>query len=206
MKTDEVFELPEQIWNDIKVPTTKEYRKFRSSGIIKIGDDELVGDCTLSKMLYERMLCGHYNQNKIDAFRDLLESTSNRVIVFYNFDAELRAIEDVCLELDRPTSIVNGHERDLACYEQYDDTVVIVQYQAGAMGLNLQSANRIVYFTPPLSCELYSQSKKRIHRIGQNQPCFYYRLMCDKSIEERIYKTLERGIDYTDKLFEKDVE
>ena len=124
----------------------------------------------------------------------------------YNFDAELRAIEDVCLELDKPTSIVNGHERDLALYEEYDDTVVIIQYQAGAMGLNLQKANRIVYFTPPLSCENYMQSKKRIHRIGQKQTCFYYRLICDHSIDERIYRSLERGIDYTDKLFEKDVE
>ena len=206
MKTDEVFELPEQIWNDVKIPTTKEYKNFRKSGIVTVGDDELVGDCTLTKMLYERMLCGHYNQNKISTFRDLLESTSNRVIVFYNFDAELREIENVCLELDRPTSIVNGHERDLYCYEQYDDAVVIVQYQAGSMGLNLQASNRIVYFTPPLSCELYAQSKKRIHRIGQQQTCFYYRLICESSIEKRIYNSLERGIDYTDKLFEKDVD
>lgn len=206
MKTGDVFELPEQVWNDIKVPATKEYKKFRKSGIVEIGNTELIGDCTLTKMLYERMLCGHFNQAKIEAFRDLLESTSNRVIVFYNFDAELRAIEDVCLELDKPTSIVNGHERDLSCYDQYDDAVVIVQYQAGAMGLNLQAANRIVYFTPPLSCELYAQSKKRIHRIGQKQTYFYYRLICESSIENRIYKSLERGEDYTDKLFEKDVE
>lgn len=203
MKTEEVFELPEQIWNDIKIPTTKEYKKFKRDSIVTVGDDELVGDCTLTKMLYERMLCGHYNQQKIDAFRDLLESTSNRVIVFYNFDAELRAIEDVCILLNKPTSIVNGHERDLAMYEEYDDAVVIVQYQAGSMGLNLQAANRIVYFTPPLSCETYAQSKKRIHRIGQTQTCFYYRLICENSIEERIYKTLARGEDFTNKLFEE---
>lgn len=206
MKTDEVFELPEQIWNDINVEPTKEYKKFRKSGIVAIGETELVGDCTLTKMLYERMLCGSYNKEKIEALRDLLESTSNRVIVFYNFDAELRAIEDVCIELDKPTSFVNGHERDLSCYEQYNDAVIIVQYQAGAMGLNLQKSNRIVYFTPPLSCEFYMQSKKRIHRIGQNQTCFYYRLICNGSIENKIYKALERGVDYTDKLFEKGVD
>ena len=205
MKTDEVFELPEQVFNDIEIPTIKEYNKFRKSGIVTVGDNELVGDCTLTKMLYERMLCGHYNQQKIEALRDMLESTSDRVIVFYNFDAELRAIEDVCIELDKPTSFVNGHQRDLTCYEQYNDAVIIVQYQAGAMGLNLQKSNRIVYFTPPLSCEFYMQSKKRIHRIGQKSTCFYYRLICNGSIENKIYKSLERGIDYTDKLFEKEI-
>lgn len=205
MKTDEVFELPEQIWNDIEIPTINEYKKFRKSGIVTVDGTELVGDCTLTKMLYERMLCGSYNKDKIEALRDLLESTSDRVIVFYNFDAELRAIEDVCIELDKPTSFVNGHQRDLTCYEQYNDAVIIVQYQAGAMGLNLQKSNRIVYFTPPLSCEFYMQSKKRIHRIGQKSTCFYYRLICDKSVEQKIYKSLERGIDYTDKLFEKEI-
>ena len=205
MKTDEVFELPDQVFNDVPIKTTTEYKKFRKSGIVTVGSDELVGDCTLTKMLYERMLCGHYNQQKIEALRDMLESTSDRVIVFYNFDAELRAIEDVCIELDKPTSFVNGHQRDLTCYEQYNDAVIIVQYQAGAMGLNLQKSNRIVYFTPPLSCEFYMQSKKRIHRIGQKSTCFYYRLICNGSIENKIYKSLERGIDYTDKLFEKEI-
>lgn len=206
MKTDEVFELPDQVFNDISIRSSAEYKKFKRDSIVTVGSDELVGDCTLTKMLYERMLCGSYNKEKIEALRDLLESTSDRVIVFYNFDAELRAIEDVCIELNKPTSFVNGHERDLSMYEEYDDTVIIVQYQAGAMGLNLQKSNKIVYFTPPLSCEFYMQSMKRTHRIGQTQTCFYYRLICENSVEKRIYKALERGVDYTDKLFEKDVE
>ena len=72
------------------------------------------------------------------------------------------------------------------------------------MGLNLQKANKIIYFTPPLSSELFEQSKKRIHRIGQNRPCFYYYLTCEKSIEEKIYETLGKRKDYTDALFEMD--
>ena len=72
------------------------------------------------------------------------------------------------------------------------------------MGLNLQKANKIIYFTLPLSSELFEQSKKRIHRIGQDRPCFYYILMCRNSIEERILKTLEMRQDYTEALFEKD--
>ena len=72
------------------------------------------------------------------------------------------------------------------------------------MGLNLQKANKIIYFTPTLSSELFEQSKKRIHRIGQDKPCFYYLLK--SGIEYRIYNTLEMRKDYTDKLFEEDVD
>lgn len=202
LKTDEVFDLPEQIHQTIKVNTTKEYRTFKKDSIITIGDVELVGDTTLTKMLYERQLCGQYNEEKIKAFSDLLESTENRLIVFYNFTAELEALKQVLKPLERPYSFVNGSAKDLLAYEQESDSVTFIQYQAGAMGLNLQKANKIVYFTPPLSSELFEQSKKRIHRIGQNKTCFYYYLTCKNSIELKIYATLKMRKDYTEALFE----
>ena len=69
------------------------------------------------------------------------------------------------------------------------------------MGLNLQKANKIIYFTLTDKSELFEQSKKRIHRIGQESPCFYYILMCKGSVEEVILKTLEMRKDFTDELF-----
>lgn len=203
-KSEEVFDLPDQIFQDIRMPTTKEYRKFQKEKIITVDGKELVGDTSLTAMLYERMLCGSYNQNKLDAFRDLLESTNGRLIVFYNFNAELDALRAIANDLNRPHGAVNGDERNLKPYEEAENSITFVQYQAGSKGLNLQLANRVVYFTPTLSCENWMQSQKRIHRIGQDKTCFYYRLTCRNSIEERIYASLQRGVDYTDKLFEKE--
>lgn len=202
MASDEVFELPDQTFIDIKINTTKEYRKFRKDCIVEVDGIELVGDTTLTKMLYERQLCGQCNKEKLAAFEDLMTSTNDRLIVFYNFTAELDAMKHICDALGRAYSIVNGQNKDLYAYEQKDDSVTFLQYQAGAMGLNLQQANKIIYFTPPLSSELYEQSKKRIHRIGQEKPCFYYKLTCKGSIEEKIYRTLKMRKDYTEALFE----
>ena len=222
LKTDEVFDLPEQIHQTIKVNTTKEYRKFRKDCIVTVGGTyiedcgqsfhgdtklvggtELVGDTTLTKMLYERQLCGQYNKSKLEAFRDLVESTNDRLIVFYNFNRELDILVDQ-LDASVHISVVNGQRKDLQIYDEYDDSITFIQYQAGAMGLNLQKANKIVYFTPPLSSELFEQSKKRIHRIGQEKPCFYYYLTCKNSIEEKIYKTLAMRKNYTEALFEQE--
>lgn len=199
MKSDEVLNLPTQNFIDIKVPESKEYKHFKKHGIVKFDDVELVGDTTLTKLLYSRMLCGAYNQDKIKAFIDLIDSTDDRVIVFYNFNNEL---ESILRHIEKPYSVVNGKVKDLYHYENSNDSVTFIQYQAGAMGLNLQKANKIIYFSPPLSSELFEQSKKRIHRIGQEQPCFYYRLKC--GIEHRIYDTLAMRRDYTDALFEAD--
>ena len=203
MKTEEVIDLPEQIHQTIKVPTTKEYRTFKRDCIVTVDDSELVGDTTLTKMLYERQLCGQYNPAKLQAFHDLVESTNDRLIVFYNFWDELSELENIVCEYARPYSVVNGNGRDLESYEEKENSITFIQYQAGAMGLNLQKANKIIYFTPPLSSELFEQSKKRIHRVGQSKPCFYYYLTCKGSIEEKIYKTLEMRKDYTEFLFEE---
>ena len=221
MKTEEVFDLPNQTFIKQFVPTTKEYWKFVKDCIIEINtlnliefeDDsdfygkdvtpriELIGDTSLTKRLCERQLCSQYNPHKIAAFKELLESTQDRLIVFYNYDAELEVLKKVCRSLDRPISEVNGHCKDLTAYNQEDNSVILCQYQAAAKGLNLQKANKIIYFSLTDKCEDWMQSQKRIHRIGQDKPCFYYVMMCKGSVEERIMEALEHGVDYTDELF-----
>lgn len=203
LKTDEVFDLPLQTFQTIRIPASKEYRIFRKDRVIQMGEVELVGDSTLKRMLYERMLCSTYSDAKLKAFTDLLESTEDRLVVFYNFTEEWYKMAEICDELGKPSAVVNGQLKHPEVLEK-DGAVLFVQYQAGAMGLNLQKANKIIYYSLPLSSELYEQSKKRIHRIGQNKPCFYYLLICKGTIEEKIMATLEMRKDYTEKLFEKD--
>ena len=203
LKTSEIFDLPPQTFNEIRISATAEYKKFRKNKIVKIDGQTLIGDTSLTELLYCRQLCGAYNPEKLAAFADLLQSTNDRFIVFYNFNAELDVLKSICKSLNRPTSEVNGHVKDLTAFEQCDNAVLFGQYQSAAMGLNLQQANKIIYFTPPLSSELYEQSKKRTHRIGQEKPCFYYQLICKNSVEIDIYKTLSERRDYTDTLFKK---
>ena len=226
LKTEEVMDLPDQVNERVYVMPSKEYLQFRKDRIVEVHtgvydhlidhdfegktyDDlhELVGDTVLTKLLYERELCGQYSKDKLSAFLDLVESTNDRLIVFYNFTAELMAMQRILMsnkvEVKR-FSLVNGEIKALKNYESREDSITFIQYQAGAMGLNLQKACRIIYFTPTLSSELYEQSKKRIHRIGQKSTCFYYHLIVRGSVEERIYENLRMRKDYTEALFKAD--
>lgn len=203
MKTDEVFELPQQIEQEVKIANTKDYKKFKKDRIITINDTELIGDTSLTKMLYLRQLASQYNSHKIAALKDILESTDDRVIVFYNFNKELEILKQLAAKLEKPISIVNGDIKDLDSFNEYENSITLVQYQAGAMGLNLQLSNKIIYFSLPLQSELFEQSKKRIHRIGQERTCFYWYLITENSIEEQIYQTLKERRDFTNKLFEE---
>lgn len=208
MKSDEFgIDLPDQQDITIRVKPSPDYKRFMKHRYLQMPDGtELVGDTSLTSRLYARMLCGQYNKEKLAAVKDLIESTEDRLIIFYNFTAEMEALRDLCINMLRPVSIVNGKTKDLRAYEKDPDSITLIQYQAGAYGLNLQKARRVIYFTLPESSELFEQSRKRIHRIGQDKKCFYYIPICTGSIETRILQTLKERKDYTDALFKKDFE
>ena len=224
MKTADVIELPEQTEQKIFFKVTQAYKYFIKNSYImldtlnmcKFKDDsdyygtdvtprvELVGDNSLTKMLYARQLCGQWHKEKLEGLRDLVESTEDRLIIFYNFTAELEAMQKKLADLNRPYSVMNGSKKDLTAYDQADDSITFIQYQAGAMGGNYQKANKIIYFTLPLgkgSCDMWEQSKKRIHRIGQAKPCFYYYLLVKGTVEEKNLAALKEGKELTDELF-----
>lgn len=203
MKTEDVFDLPEQLHYIVNVDKTKWYDMFKKDNLFIHEDEDIeyIGDTSLTRLLYMRKLCGVHNYNKLEKLKEMLESTEDRLIIFYNFKDECKAIETMCKQLQKPVSIVNGSIKDLKNYDEHSNSVTLVQYQAGAMGLNLQKANKIIYFSLPLSSELFEQSKKRTHRLNQTRTCFYYYILTDDSIELDILETLKERKDFTDELF-----
>lgn len=192
------LDLPKQNFYWQTVPAEKEYRVFEKNLVVEKDGETITGDTPLVEMLRLRQLC--CTNTKIDALVDMIEGTQDRVVVFYNFTEEMNRIKDKIK--DRPFSFINGEGVDLDAYNQYSNTVVFCQYQTGAYGHNLQLANKMIFFSPPLSNEQFEQAKKRIHRIGQKEVCFYWRMKTKGTIEEKIYQTLQMRQDYTVKLFE----
>lgn len=143
MKTEEVIELPEQTEQKIFLKITNEYKFFikhnylelDTRNLVRFKDDsdfegedvtprvELIGDNSLTKTLYCRQLCGQWHKEKLEAFRDLLESTEDRLIVFYNFNEELTRLRKICESLNREVSFVNGSGRSMYAYECVDNSV-----------------------------------------------------------------------------------
>lgn len=224
MTTDDAgIELPTKNMIQVKTKPSTVYHKFLKKGVVSIDtgtlgefeldsdfwgsnesyERELIGDTSLTRRLYSRQLCGLYNPARYEAFRDLLNSTDNRLIVFYNFTEEMERMKRMVEGMNRPVSVLNGETKDLTAYDYKADSVTFIQYQAGAMGGNFQKANKIIYFSLPEGWELWEQSQKRIHRIGQERPCFYYLLICPGTVEEDILATLNLRKEYSDELFKK---
>lgn len=202
MKTDDVLDLPQQRFIDVPIVKSKFYKTFEKDGYVDIEGIEHVSKTPVQNMLILRQLCN--SKEKLDMLKTLLESTNDRVIIFYNFDIELKLLQQYISKLKRPMSFINGHEKNLNCYNNNDDSITLVQYQSGSAGVNLQLANKMIYYSPPVKSDFYEQSKKRIHRIGQESSCTYWKLITSNSIEQKIYNTLDLKRDYNDALFRRD--
>ena len=224
MTTDDAgIDLPKRNFVPVRTPPAKEYWKFWRERVVSINtttlqefeldsdfwgsnedaERELIGDTSLTRRLYARQLCGLYNPNRYKAFRELVESTEDRLIVFYNFTEEMERMKGIVKAMNRPVSIQSGEVKDLGAYNFRPNSVTFIQYQAGARGGNFQKANKIIYFSLPESWELWEQSQKRIHRMGQERPCFHYWMICPGTVEESIYSTLQQRKNYNDELFRK---
>lgn len=201
LKTDDVIDLPDQHFIRVGVPMSEYYRKFAKMNVITAFGRDFVGDTVFGDLTAKRQLAAAYSPAKLEAFGDLLDGTSKRLVVFYNFDVELEGLTEELAKRGRPYGVLNGKKHDLSPFFDTDDGVALIQYQAGAMGVNLQQADTCVYFSPPLASSLFEQSKKRIHRVGQDKPCTYYELVSKGTVEEKIYDTLAMRHDYTEKLF-----
>ncbi len=202
MKTDEVIELPEQRFIDVWVQPSKYYKTFVKDGYVDCGDTEYISSSPATDMLYARQLCN--SKEKLEMVRTLIEGTEDRVIIFYNFNCELELLQQLVQKLKRPISYVNGSVKNLNCYNNNSDSVTLVQYQSGSSGVNLQKASKMIYYSPPIKSDFFEQSKKRIHRIGQDNKCTYWKLITNNSIELNIYNTLAKKQDYTEELFKHD--
>lgn len=201
LKTNDVHELPEQRFIDVPIAVSKEYQKFLKEDYIDIGDREYIAGSPTEKLLYLRYLCGVDNKNKLDVLTTLLEGIEDRVIIFYNFKIEHDVLTKICKKLKKPVFTCDGSVKEIDKFKSIDNSILLVQYQAGATGLNLQFCNKVIYFSPTLSSNLYEQSKARTWRIGQNNKCTYWLLTC--GVEYDIMYSLDKKQDYTLKLFRK---
>jgi len=69
--------------------------------------------------------------------------------------------------------------------------VLITNPRATGMGLNIQSANHVIHFSPDWNPSKEDQATFRVLRPGQTKPVFVYRLVYQETVEEYMGEVLK---------------
>jgi superfamily II DNA or RNA helicase len=209
-RTDQIFRVPltkeqaEPYWEQHDI-LARLMHKWQSKGWLSEIDLRRI-TCCLQNM---RMLCNStflfdkrtHHSPKLAEFREIIRELAleekRKVVVFSEYERmtylageELRKmrIGFVSLHGGVPSrkrgELIDTFHRDAKCR-------VFLSTDAGGVGLNLQAASAVINFEPPWNPGRLEQRIGRVHRLGQAHPVQVIHLLTEKTIEERVWETLE---------------
>ncbi|KAL2074694.1 hypothetical protein VTL71DRAFT_8473 [Oculimacula yallundae] len=138
--------------------------------------------------------------NKVKVLCQILDAAKeagDKTLVFSSSIPTLNFLETLfkgqgrsMARLDGTTAMVK-RQRLVKNFNTGSDDIFLISTTAGGLGLNLQSANRVVIFDFKYNPIQEEQAVGRAYRIGQLKPTFVYRFVCGGTFEDNIHnKTL----------------
>ena len=197
---------------DVDKKTEKMYNEIKNEGILVTEDGVLSVENVLSMSLRQQQILSGcipitdeneevrptiINNDRREVLKELLSGLpkDEPVVIFAKFRCDFDQIKEVCTELERGYSEISGVEDTEKDWQNGKTSIVAVQYSSGSESIDLTRAHYCIYYSLTHSLALYLQSKKRIHRPGQEHTVTYYHIIAQlskgKSIDETIMTALK---------------
>lgn len=135
----------------------------------------------------------------LEIIKGILENSSNeKIIIFSNFTVTFDLMKIV---LDREnlrflrydgTMSVDQKNTTVESFYQGPERILLLSLRAGNVGLTLTCASHVILMEPFWNPYVEEQAMDRAHRLGQLQPVQVYRILTEKSVENRIMELQER--------------
>ena len=215
IRKDECLDLPPKVYQVRQVEMgddqQKAYDQMKSNAVTMLESQELVtADLVLTQLVrLHQISCGfavtedgevrRFKKNpKIEELKDILEQTSDKVIVWATY---INNIEEIYDELrkgydgERVFTYYGGtkqgdRERAIEEFQNGNAKVFIGNPSTAGFGLTLTASSSVVYVSNSYNLEHRLQSEDRAHRIGQNCSVLYTDLICQGTVDEKIVKAL----------------
>ncbi|MCT4662949.1 MAG: SNF2-related protein [Tissierellales bacterium] len=122
--------------------------------------------------------------------------SNQKIIVFSYFRDVIQKVNNLLNErtLEPITGSVSSQRRQEIIDEfthAPSGTVLVSQVTAGGIGLNIQSANVVVFCEPQIKPSIENQAISRVYRMGQTRNVTVHRLLMENSVDERIMHLLK---------------
>lgn len=216
IRKDECLDLPPKVYQPRQVEMTDEqqtvYDEFKKNAIVTLAEHgELVtADIVITQLVRLHQISNGFAMTedgvirrfktnpKIEALKDLLEQTSDKIIIWANYVDNIQQIKEELDKLYDPKDVrtyyggTKQKDRDAAVhdFQQGDARIFIGNQSTAGFGLTLTASSTVVYFSNSYNLEHRLQSEDRAHRIGQDKSVLYTDLICQGTVDEKIIKAL----------------
>ncbi len=144
---------------------------------------------------------------KLDYLVELLETLieeGRRILLFSQFTSMLEIIEGLLQVRKVPYLKLTGESKNrgelVERFQGGSYPVFLISLKAGGTGLNLTAADTVIHYDPWWNPAAEAQATDRAYRIGQTQPVFVHKLICQGTVEERIHQLQAKKSQLADSL------
>lgn len=212
MKADDYIDLPKRI--DVTVPVVlppkarKIYEDMKRDFLVAYDGGEILSvnaAVQINKLL--QISNGNlYTEDgdflnihsaKLDALREIVESTNEPLLVAYSYKSDLEI-----LMREFPEAVVIDNDNSVLDKWNNGDIPILLAHPASAgHGLNLQKGGSlIVWYGLSWSLELYQQFNARLHRQGQTKPVRVLHILAENTADNAVLTVLAEKEGVQDKL------
>ncbi|KAF4555426.1 Chromatin-remodeling ATPase INO80 [Elsinoe fawcettii] len=132
---------------------------------------------------------------KLDELLRRLKPEGHRVLLYFQMTRMIDLMEEYLTyrnykycRLDGSTKLEDRRDTVAAFQSNPEIFVFLLSTRAGGLGINLTSADTVIFYDSDWNPTIDSQAMDRAHRLGQTKQVTVYRLITRGTIEERIRK------------------
>ena len=222
---EDCLDLPPKIYMKRIIELTDEQKKVYAQ-MKQIALAELDGKIMSSinvmtqLMRLHQITCGHFKSddgtithlknNRLDELMSLLDEVEGKVIIWANYVEDIKKIVGTLKKAYGEASTVEYHgsvdprvrQEQIALFQEKNGPAryFVGNPQTGGYGITLTAASTVVYYSNSYDLEKRLQSEDRAHRIGQKNSVTYVDLVAEKTIDERIVKSLRNKINIANEI------
>ncbi|MES3704051.1 DEAD/DEAH box helicase [Staphylococcus arlettae] len=201
-ETSYFVDLPQVSERFVEFNKSTTYSQAAKDRVVEINGEQVILDSPPKLGATLRYLT---NQKAKAAYtKELLESTNDNVVIFYQFTREKDNLLEMLNKLDKQIFEVSGQQFELPTQDERKsliNSVTLVQIQAGSAAIELKYANQVIYYCPTYSYTQYQQSRGRCIRHGGHDRVEIIKFKTKGTIETQVWKALDNKQDFDEKLY-----
>ncbi|BCX48244.1 helicase/SNF2 protein [Haloferula helveola] len=144
---------------------------------------------------------------KLDYLADLLDTLveeGRRILLFSQFTSMLDLIAEHLKKRQISYLMLTGASKNrgelVERFQNNEIPLFLISLKAGGTGLNLTAADTVIHYDPWWNPAAEAQATDRAYRIGQKNPVFVHKLICQGTVEERIHQLQQKKSQLADAL------